>query len=104
MHDHRLDLPPISRATLTPEELLALFQDLRLLAQIEQVGIRTAQSRVGSVGGTIDDAERGLISGAAAAVQIRYRHEGQNWLDTLQPAPGGFALVRMQQKQEPDKA
>lgn len=43
---------------------------------------------------TPDDALARLLSGAARAVQARYRFGGHEWTDTIMAIPGGFRVVR----------
>ena len=35
-----------------------------------------------------------LLSGSAQAIQVRYRHDGHEWTDTILATPGGFRVIR----------
>ncbi len=85
-------LPTLTSADLDPATLEALFADLEALADIEEVQIKGASAtRAGLT--DLAEARRALAYGAHG-VQIRYRWEGQGWLDTLLRTPGGLRLVR----------
>jgi hypothetical protein len=45
----------------------------------------------------LDEAYRMLASRTVRGLQLRYRHQGKTWWDTVMPLPGGlFRIVRIQ--------
>lgn len=94
-------LPPLSVATLDDEAFDALLRDLRALTQVDEVIVKRGPGRIGDDAGayTLDDAERLLRERAVRAVQIRYRHDGARWWDTLTIVPEGVRLVRVRHGQ-----
>lgn len=86
-------MSPLTTADLDPATLAALFADLADLTEIDEVLIKGATSSHAGTAG-LAEARLALDSGAARAIQIRYRWAGQAWLDTLMRTPGGVRLVR----------
>ena len=45
----------------------------------------------------LDEAYRMLASRTVRGLQLRYRHQGKTWWDTVMPLPGGlFRIVRIE--------
>jgi hypothetical protein len=44
----------------------------------------------------LDEARQAFLSGQARAVQVRYRYDAKEWIDTLLHTPAGVRLVRCQ--------
>lgn len=87
-----LDLPRLTTADLDPATLDALFADLTGLTEIDEVLVKgDATSYAGQSG--LAEARRALAAGARG-IQIRYRWDGESWLDTLLRIPTGIRLVR----------
>lgn len=96
MTDQPHELPPMNDAMLDDESLSALFRDLRALATIDEVVIKSGPGRANEPGAaTIDQAERLINDRSVRGVQIRYRHDGAHWYDTLMVTPLGVRLVRV---------
>lgn len=90
------DLPELFQAELDAAELAALFDDLAALAEIIEVRAKDG-ARAHAREQTLDLHEaRDLVERRAVrGVQIRYRHAGELWMDTLMPGPTKVRLVRM---------
>ena len=95
MDDTPPNLPDISQAVISPEDLKAYFRDLNALASIDSIVIRPIGGKLGVAEPSLHGAERGLLDNAIAAAQIRYRHDQSSWFDTIKRLDDGFALVRM---------
>ncbi len=90
-------LPPVHQGSLDDATLDALFADIAaaatLLAVIVKRGRAAEPPRSPAA---LEDARAALRSGAVRAVQLRYRHEGREWWDTVSPsAPGRWRVVRI---------
>lgn len=90
-------LPAVHEGQLDDEGLEALFTDVATAATLLAVVVkrgRTAEPP--SVASALEAARAQLRAGAARAVQLRYRHEGREWWDTISPcAPGRWRVVRI---------
>lgn len=90
------ELPPMSDAVLDDEAVAALIRDIGELAELDEIIIK---SRPGYVDDqqtvTLADAQKLIADKAVRGVQIRYRHNGSHWWDTLMPVPDGVRLVRV---------
>jgi len=90
------ELPPMSDAVLDDGAVAALFRDVRELAELEEIIIKAGPGYVdGQQAVTLDEAERLLNEKAVRGLQLRYRHQGAQWWDTLMPTPQGVRLVRV---------
>lgn len=90
------ELPRMSDAVLSEDELGALWRDLRSLGTIDEVVVKAGAGRVeGDSKHTLDDAERMIRERSVRGVQVRYRHNGAVWWDTLMIVPSGVRLVRI---------
>jgi hypothetical protein len=92
-----IDLPPVSEALLDEETLARLFADLELAAEVLGVVVRRRAGRLVEAAGdlTLADARALFDAGDADGVQIRYRHDGWEWRDTLMRTAQGVRLVRV---------
>jgi hypothetical protein len=73
-----------------------LFADLAALAQVDEILVRDQGAvRATAAPPELGPARRALREGRAAALQIRYRHEGTAWCDTLLRAGDEVRLVRV---------
>lgn len=90
-------LPEMHTALLGEAEVDALFRDLEACAAIHEINAKTAaRGSVPEVGRlTLVEARRLLCERQVRGVQIRYRHEGIEWWDTLMVRPDGWQLVRL---------
>ena len=93
-------LPPMHEATLSADEVRALFDDIAGVATVLGHNVKgRATTRATEVPGTLRDASALLLSGDVLGLQVRYRHDGREWWDTLLAlSPGGFRLVRIEQR------
>lgn len=91
-------LPELTEGLLDPATLERLFADLEACAEVLEVLTKLGpQERVtGSVRPSLAEAHDLLRAGGVRGVQIRYRYQGQEWLDTLLVRPAGTLLVRIQ--------
>lgn len=85
------DLPPLQIAVLDDEQLAALFLDVAHAAELVEIQARGA----GASPWSLDEAHAALRERRVAGLQLRYRHAGVEWWDTLQPVEGGVRLVRI---------
>jgi hypothetical protein len=89
-------LPEMSDAVLDDDQLAALFRDLRQCVEVDEIVLRTGPGRADDAGqATLDDAESLLAEREVRGVQVRYRYDGANWMDTLMPVADGVRLVRI---------
>ena len=87
--------PQLFQSELSPDEVEALFADLKLGAEVTHVQVKMA-SGMGAADSkmTLTDAHELLRLGQVAAIQIRYRYEQQDWCDTLMVLPHAVRIVR----------
>ncbi len=72
-----------------------LFEDVTLAAELLEVRVKPGAVKYAEAGALdLAAARRALTAGAG--VQLRYRHAGASWCDTLLPVEGGVRVVRMQ--------
>ena len=89
--------PPLAQLTtadLDPTTLAALFADLRAYTEVVEVQVKGgATAYAGNAG--LDQAESQLLAGVVRAIQVRYRWQGQAWMDTLMRlGDGRLRIVR----------
>jgi hypothetical protein len=90
-----ITLADLQDAVLDRETVGQLFLDLSALAEILEIRVKRAPTRlVTDEAATLEDARAALESGEAMAVQIRYRHDRVVWLDTLMRLGKNTRLVR----------
>lgn len=95
MSDEELSLPDLQDAVLPAGVLASLLNDIDQCSELLEVRVKArayAHSSASAV--HLDDVPSHLQAGHA--VQLRYRHNGSQWLDTLIPSDGGVRLVRIQ--------
>lgn len=92
-----IDLPPIHDLVLDDATVAQLFFDLGAAAELLGISVKPVGGRRAAAADalTLTDAHHALISHAVAAVQLRYRFAGEEWWDTLLPAPAGTRLIRI---------
>jgi hypothetical protein len=72
----------------------------QLAGDAQAIEIRTKDAKLGyseASAGDLAELGRQLITGAIAAVQIRFHQNGDWWCDTVMRADKDFRLVRMRQ-------
>ena len=87
--------PQLFQSELNPDEVEALFADLKLGAEVTHVQVKLA-SGMGAADSktTLTEAHELLRLGQVAAIQIRYCYEQQDWCDTLMVLPHAVRIVR----------
>lgn len=89
-------LPPMSNDVLDHEQVAALFRDYRQCAQTVQIVIKPGPGFVPQgPSPTLDEVEPLLYEGRIRGLQIRYRFNESQWLDTLMIQPTGVRLIRI---------
>lgn len=94
-----ITLPDVQQAHLDVATLDALFSDIATFAHVYSVVVKHGAGRVEEQGTTLEEGRAALASGTARGVQIRYRHDGVEWCDTLLNTPAGVRLVRVSSDQ-----
>ncbi len=84
-------IPELLQAEWGLEQVLQLFADLSAGAEVEHVQLRTLS---GDGVSTLDDACRQFRAGTALAIQVRYRFEGEYWIDTIVPGIPTTKIIR----------
>ena len=97
------ELPPMRESRLLKEQVQQLFSDIELLASnvlLMQRLPNMQSTSACSVTSTeqLHAAMISLISATLCRVQVRYRWEESNWIDTLERTENGFRLVRIQHR------
>lgn len=88
-------VPLMVEGVIDRETLSRLFADLATAATL--IGIREKGGPREYGGAEALDpaiALNRMLTGAARAVQIRYRFDGHEWTDTVMTLPAGFRVVR----------
>lgn len=99
-------LPPLHEGVVDDAFLVALEQDLLAGTEVIEVLTRGGPTMRGVGGGRdVSGALAALRSGAVRGVQVRYRHGGTEWWDTVTRAsPGEYRIVRFEQRwADPDE-
>jgi hypothetical protein len=99
-HDEE-KLPEVREGVLNADGLAALLRDIGTLAKVDEVivkggtGGRNVSAEQPSAPLSLEEVERLLLAREVRGVQIRYRHGGAIWWDTLMCAPEGGEGVRL---------
>jgi hypothetical protein len=96
-------LPPLSEAELSHEQIADLFSDITQLgSQISLMhhGLNKWSSDQSTADAIpiqiqLQQALANLLSGKIGRVQVRYQWDHLDWIDTLQSQNGSFRLVRI---------
>ena len=83
------------QAKCDSEGLERLFSDLRGLATVKLVRVRGAERGRSHDEVGLSEASALLARGEARAVQIRYRYDGDEFIDTIWPEGSGYRVVRV---------
>lgn len=90
------DLPELHEGRFGPDELAALEADLAAFTELESVLPRPrVRSLVPPAPVSLSAGFAGLRDGTLRGLQIRYRHAGDHWCDTLLADSDGVRVVRM---------
>ena len=91
------NLPDVQESVVDAATIDRLFFDLSQLAEIVDVKIKAAKEAYASAAApTLTAARAALAARHALGVQLRYRYQGVEWIDTLFAVADGFRIVRMQ--------
>ncbi len=94
------ELPPMREAQLTDEQVRHLFADIGAVGSDVLLMQRTTSERRAAVrrAKTAEQLQHTLellLAGTHPRVQVRYRWQGTDWIDTLERQRGGVRLVRI---------
>ena len=90
------ELPQLQDTLLGREELEALVRDVGACTELLAIQAQGQGGRRGpALSLSLAEIPLALNEGEARRVQLRYRHEGQEWWDTLLRTPEGVRLVRI---------
>jgi len=89
------DLPPLWTAELDEAGLDALLTDVELGAELLEVRLKRGAAERGEASSLgLADVRSAFAAGSVLGVQLRYRHDGTVWCDTLVRTPSSVRLVR----------
>lgn len=92
-------LPPVEEGLLNAAGVRALLDDVEACTTLLEVRLKGArQERAGTA--DLAAARQALLLGQARGVQLRYRHDGGTWCDTLLATPAGWRVIRICQDPE----
>lgn len=94
------DLPEINESIIDADTLHQLIHDISSLTEILEVIPKGAPERYVAEPGTAANMSLTLgrdllLAGEIRGLQIRYRHEGAQWWDTLIRTDDGIKIVRI---------
>ncbi len=94
------ELPELHQSVLDADTVRQLVSDVSSLTEIlEVIPKGTSDKYVADPGSAstmnIELGRDLLLAGEIRGLQIRYRHEGAQWWDTLLSTPEGFKIVRI---------
>ncbi|NQV25522.1 MAG: hypothetical protein HQ518_14275 [Rhodopirellula sp.] len=94
------ELPPMREALLSEDQVRQLFSDIESLASDILLMQRSARSQRAAASKVTTEeqlrmAQDALLSGDVPRVQIRYRWQEANWIDTLERRDDGVRLIRI---------
>ena len=90
-------LPELRSSTIDLAEVERLLNDIEACAQITEIIPKQSAQGYAPETGTLmlDDARQLLRARTVRGLQIRYRHDGAYWWDTLMVVGQNFRLVRI---------
>lgn len=95
--DAEPQLPEVFAGDLDGPLFEDYFTDLEELAEIRAVMLKDGpEDRAEASHVSLDQARMLLVVGSVRGVQIRYLHDGVEWVDTLVRQPQSVRLVRME--------
>lgn len=96
MEEGLKELPELLDQVIDEATLLTLVGDIEALTRVQEVLVKGAPADRAQTGAlTPRQAVELLRTGQVRGVQIRYHHDGVDWLDTLMRTPAGTRVVRM---------
>ena len=92
-----MTLPELHEGLLDAALLDALFADVEATGALLAVVLKRGRQADAARGrASLAEAREALRAGRALGVQLRYRHDGQEWWDTIMGAGSGtWRLVRI---------
>ena len=97
--DEPQPLPDLHQSEVDEATLRQLFTDVGTHTEIIEIIPKYAPGYVAENPGSLqlDEAFALLTSRSVRGLQLRYRHLGKTWWDTLMPLPGGlYRIVRIE--------
>lgn len=102
MSEPEVPLPELSEGWLDPESLGQLVLDIEGLTQVLEVIVKGAPERFASDQRVALRQAFAMISTRTIqGMQVRYRWEGETYMDTLLWTPQGLKVVRMKGEDRP---
>ena len=92
-------LPELHESDIDDATLRQLITDIGTHTGIVEIIPKHAPGYVGKnpAPPQLDEVYQMLVSRSVRGLQLRYRHQGKTWWDTLMPLPGGlFRIVRIE--------
>lgn len=92
-------LPDLLQSDIDDATLRALITDIGAHTEIFEIIPKHAPGYVEETPAPLqlDEAYRMLVDRTVRGLQLRYRHLGKTWWDTIMPLPGGlFRIVRIE--------
>jgi hypothetical protein len=90
-------LPPLYDTLLDRDGVCAVVADIEACAELLGVSLKRGARGHGSDEAlSLQEALAQLFSGRALGVQVRYRHQGKQWWDTLLRVGEAYRLVRVE--------
>jgi hypothetical protein len=88
-------LPDLHQSEIDEATLRQLIADVGTHTQILEIIPKYAPGYVAENPAPLqlDEAFQQLVSRELRGLQLRYRHEGKTWWDTLMPLPGGLCRI-----------
>lgn len=87
--------PELYDAMLTWERIDALLTDIDAVGELLEILLKDGPTAHARPAEPDLLAARAALAAGSSMVQIRYRHGGDEWWDTLVPAAGGARLLRV---------
>lgn len=88
--------PPICDVLVDAATIDQLFFDIAAAAELIGVTLKArGAQRADAAAPELTAAHAALRAGAVGGVQLRYRHAGEEWCDTVISIADGFRLIRI---------
>lgn len=87
--------PDVLRAELAPDDARRLLDEVARIATIRAVREAGASESATLAPEEFAAASARLLGGATRRLQVQYRHDGIDWIDTYLAGGPGFRLVRV---------